>query len=78
MQTQPSLSLPSPDDIKTLIKQRGLTRAEFADLLHASKRTVDKWLQPVTSDDYRQMPFAVWELALLKLDNHPVYKLAIK
>ncbi|ADQ84698.1 conserved hypothetical protein [Methylovorus sp. MP688] len=39
---------------------------------------MDKWLQPVTSDDYRQMPFAVWELALLKLDNHPVYKLAIK
>jgi aspartate carbamoyltransferase catalytic subunit len=38
----------------------GMTRDEFAMRLGCAKRTLDKWLQPDTSNDYRAMNETIW------------------
>jgi len=40
----------------------GMTREEFATRLGCAKRTLDKWLLPDTSNDYRAMNETIWNL----------------
>ena len=40
----------------------GMTRGEFATRLGCAKRTLDKWLLPDTSNDYRTMNETIWSL----------------
>jgi DNA-binding transcriptional regulator YiaG len=75
MQTQSPLKLPTPDDIKSLLKVTRTSRADFASMLHVSKPTVDKWMAPELTLNSRQMPLASWELALIKLNRHPTLQL---
>ena len=40
----------------------GLTRKDFSIRLGCAQRTLDKWLLPSTSKDYRNMDETVWVL----------------
>lgn len=65
---------PSPEELRELIKDAGLSRAEASELLHASRRTWDKWTARIDSQDHRSIPLAAWELLLIKAGKHPHYK----
>ena len=67
---------PTPEEIRALILKAGLKRAEASELLHASRRTWDKWTAKPDSKDNRAMPLAAWELLLIKVGKHPHYKKA--
>ena len=69
---------PTPDEIRTVLTESGLSREEFAALVHVSKLTVHKWVLPKESANHRGIPLAAWELILLKLDKHPTKRLANK
>ena len=68
------LTQPTPDEIRALVQESGLSRSTAAELVHASRRTWDKWTTRADSNDNRPMPIAVWELFLIKTGNHPSYK----
>lgn len=51
--------------LRQAMKQAGQTRAQMADALGVSRRALDKWLLPDTSQDFRHMP----ETALRLLAN---------
>lgn len=38
----------TPDDVKKWLSEVGMSRAEFAERLSVSKRTVDNWLSPAS------------------------------
>ncbi|MFE8032931.1 helix-turn-helix domain-containing protein [Thiohalocapsa marina] len=44
------------DMLRTAMKQSGQTRQRLAERLGVSRRTLDKWLLPETSRDFRRMP----------------------
>lgn len=52
---------PAPAEIRALRESAGLSRKEFAALLHVSRRTVEKWELGT-----REMHAAFWELAQIK------------
>ncbi|RDH41992.1 helix-turn-helix domain-containing protein [Zooshikella ganghwensis] len=68
------ISLPSSEEIRALIKEAGLTRAEAAALIHVPRRRLNRWVSPEDSMDYREMPLSAYELLLIKLNKHPIYK----
>ncbi|HJV50111.1 MAG TPA: hypothetical protein VJ652_01540 [Noviherbaspirillum sp.] len=39
-----------------------MTREAFSGRLGCAKRTLDKWLLPETSNDYREMDETIWNL----------------
>ena len=51
--------------LRRAMKQAGRSRAQMADALGVSRRALDKWLLPDTSQDFRRMP----ETALRLLAN---------
>lgn len=54
----------TPNNLRALMRQSGLTQAAVAERLSVSTRTVARWLAPV--DGYHSdMPLALW-IALLK------------
>ncbi len=44
------------DLLREAMNQLGMTREEFAARLSVSKRTLDKWLLPSESSDFRALP----------------------
>lgn len=44
------------DTLRQAMLQSAQTRAKMADVLGVSRRTLDKWLLPDTSRDFRRMP----------------------
>ncbi len=44
------------------MRQSGQTRAQLAENIGVAKRTLDKWLLPDISSDYRGMPETAWLL----------------
>ncbi|MDT4852023.1 hypothetical protein FQZ97_862390 [compost metagenome] len=44
------------DLLREAMNQLGMTREEFAARLSVSKRTLDKWLLPSASADFRALP----------------------
>lgn len=50
------------DFLQSAMRDLGMTRETFAERLGCAKRTLDKWLLPDTSNDYRTMNETVWNL----------------
>lgn len=69
------ITQPSPADVRKLLEGSGLSREQFAELVHVSKLTVHKWVLPNDNPNHRGIPLAAWELLLLKLGHHPSKKL---
>lgn len=65
----------SPENLKKLVKDSGLSRREFAAMLGISHPAIKRCLLPTTSPYHNDMPAPVYELALLLTDNHPRYRL---
>lgn len=59
---QVNKSMTQQEFLQDAIAQLGVTRAEFASRLGCAKRTLDKWLLPDDSKDYRVMNETVWNL----------------
>ena len=53
---------PTPDEIRALRQRAGLSRVEFAALVHASPRSLEKW-----ETGERKMHPGLWELVSAKL-----------
>jgi transcriptional regulator with XRE-family HTH domain len=48
--------------LQSAMVELGMTRDAFAARLGCARRTLDKWLLPESSNDYRPMPETVWNL----------------
>lgn len=48
--------------LRSAMTELGLTREAFSIRLGSAKRTLDKWLLPETSNDYREMDETIWNL----------------
>lgn len=57
------------DFLREAMAELGLTREAFAQRLACSKRTLDKWLLPSTSNDHRQMDDAMWKFVREVLEH---------
>lgn len=51
------------DEIRRLYHASGLTRAEFAKRVGVSWKTLDNWLRPESSQNYRRAPETALRLA---------------
>ncbi len=60
---------PKPEQIKILRKTLGIKQKEAADLVHVTIRAWQWW-----ESGERAIPLAVWELFLIKVGFHPIYK----
>jgi hypothetical protein len=65
-------------DIKALLRDHNVTRAQAAEMLDVSVHTIDSWTAPDTSAKHRTMPLSSWEMLLLSLDAHPSKRLVDK
>ncbi len=64
-------SPPTPSQIYYWRKEKlGLTQAEAACLVHVTLRAWQWW-----EAGKREMPIGLWELFLIKINQHPNYKL---
>jgi hypothetical protein len=70
----PTLTTPSPDEIRALLKKHGITREIASRLVHASLRTMHNWMAPPASPHHRDMPLSAWELLLIKLGERGIDK----
>ena len=48
----------------------GMTQSEAARMVHVTLRAWQWW-----ESGHREMPIGLWELFLIKIDQHPNYKL---
>ncbi|MGZ0002651.1 transcriptional regulator [Burkholderia gladioli] len=46
--------------LREAMQSLGLTRAAFAARISVPEKTLNKWLAPVDTGDYRNMPDVVW------------------
>jgi DNA-binding transcriptional regulator YiaG len=69
------ITQPLPAEVRQLLETSGLSREQFAELVHVSKLTIHKWVLPEENQNHRGIPLAAWELLLLKLGKHPTKKL---
>ena len=46
--------------LKGAIQRLGMTRASFAQRISVPEKTLDKWLAPAGTSDFRKMPDMVW------------------
>ncbi|WP_260430299.1 MULTISPECIES: transcriptional regulator [unclassified Burkholderia] len=46
----------------------GMTRMEFAERISVPIKTLDKWLAPASTSDFRNMPDVVWAYVREVLD----------
>ena len=63
------MNSPTPQTIQALRKSLGLTQKEAADAVHVTLRAWQWW-----ESGKRVMPFASWELCVIKAGLHPVYQ----
>jgi len=69
---------PSALELRELLKRHSLARHEGADLLYVSTSALHKWTATEEKPEHRNIPLAIYELLLLKLDEHPSKKLVDK
>lgn len=50
------------DILRLAMRRSGQTRAQLAEALGVARRTLDKWLLPEGSSDFRAMPETAWRL----------------
>lgn len=48
------------DFLREAMQSLGLTRTAFATRISVSEKTLNKWMAPVDTSDYRNMPDVVW------------------
>lgn len=48
--------------LRYAMAELAMTREAFSGRLGCAKRTLDKWLLPETSNDYREMDETIWNL----------------
>jgi hypothetical protein len=65
----------SPELLREILRDLGLTRTDAAALLGQTKSTIDKWMMPAGSPHLRTPPYASWTLLLLLTDRHPWLRL---
>jgi DNA-binding transcriptional regulator YiaG len=58
---------PTPQQIKAARRAAGLTQTQAGALIGVSKRTWVAWECDKNKPSYRNMPYAKWELFLLKI-----------
>ena len=47
--------------LRDAMARLGMTRQEFADRIHASKRRLDTWLLPSESKEFRELDATIWQ-----------------
>lgn len=60
------------DELKSIIKEAGLTRLQAAGLLHVSIETLHAWLKPPTSKSSNPCPLWAVELLGFKAGSGPL------
>lgn len=60
MVTKPPPVLSQQEFLKDAIQRLGLTRAGFAKRISVPEKTLDKWLAPAGTSDFRPLPEVVW------------------
>jgi hypothetical protein len=60
MATKQSTTLSQQKFLKDAIQRLGMTRAGFAKRISVPEKTLDKWLAPTDTSDFRNMPDVVW------------------
>ena len=68
------ITTPTPEELRELFNEVGLKRADIAEILHVSRKGLEKWTAPAGSASHRDIPLAAYELLLLKTERHPLYK----
>lgn len=61
--------VPQQEFLRDAMAQLGMTRQEFADRIHASKRRLDSWLLPSKSKQFRELEPTIWQFIREILDN---------
>jgi hypothetical protein len=46
--------------LRNAMKQMGMTRDEFCKRISVPRKTLDKWLAPSGSNEFRKMPEIAW------------------
>lgn len=73
-----TLTTPSPEELRELLKRHKVSRQDAATMLYVSINAIHKWTAKEGSQDYREMPLAAYELLLLKIGEHPTHKMVVK
>ncbi|MGN6318698.1 transcriptional regulator [Trinickia sp.] len=60
MVMEQSSTLSQQEFLKGAIQRLGMTRASFAQRISVPEKTLDKWLAPAGTSDFRNMPDVVW------------------
>lgn len=61
--------LPLPEEVRAAREELGFSRKRAARMVHVSESAWCKWESTYTSDEYRQIPGAAWELFIRKTDS---------
>ncbi|MDN7726546.1 transcriptional regulator [Burkholderia gladioli] len=56
----PATSLPQQEFLRQAMTTLGMTRAQFAKRISVPIKTLDKWLAPKDTTDFRNLPDVVW------------------
>jgi len=59
--------------LRDAMKKLGMTRSQFAARLNGNDRTLDKWLLPDNSNDFREMAPSMWAF-INEIINHETLK----
>lgn len=73
-----SLKQPTSSQLRKLLKRHSLTRQEAATLIDVSTSAWYKWTTAEDKVEHRKIPLAIYEMLLLKLDEHPKKRLVDK
>lgn len=61
---------PTPEKVRAELERLGLSQTAAADLLRIDERTMRRYVQPVDTEGYAEMPFASFALLqLMKKDT---------
>ncbi|WP_080426251.1 transcriptional regulator [Burkholderia ubonensis] len=60
MATKPLPVLSQQEFLRDAIQRLGLTRAGFAKRISVPEKTLNKWLAPAGTSDFRPLPEVVW------------------
>lgn len=58
------------DFLRDAMQRLGMTRSEFAERIGTKPRTLDNWLLPSESAEFRGMPDMGWKFVTEILENH--------
>ena len=62
----PEYSHPTPDNVRQLLKQAGITGSKAASIVGVHGRTIRKWTAEEGSPNHRTIPYAAWRLLLIE------------